>query len=346
MPIFTKIDGKHGQIDANSPADLKELGSKALAEGDVNRATHMYTLAIDMAVAQHGKEAPETQAAWMALDAASGGVVHALLSNRSLTLLKADDAMGAADDAEHCCLAKPDFAKGHLRLLAALSASKSPLDARRRACTRGLRACPSNKELQAARSFLDAEAKQAAAEAAAAAASEGGGAATAAAVPAASVGISMGMDDETDEAMQIAATRLVADDPADPRRAMAAGDVGSALAVGAYGLTRDVEEAERYLRIGADGGDAAAMRNLGLLLLETSPERAGEAAEHLRDAARRGDEDAAGALSSLSNEARQKQEQALFKLRAMASAGDARAVEMLKAFEAENQQQQQHAAAA
>lgn len=38
--------------------------------------------------------------------------------------------------------------------------------------------------------------------------------------------------------------------------------------MGAYGLPRDVERAEAYLIIGADGGDITAIRNLGLLLLE------------------------------------------------------------------------------
>jgi TPR repeat protein len=38
--------------------------------------------------------------------------------------------------------------------------------------------------------------------------------------------------------------------------------------VGAYGLPRDLARAEAYLTAGADGGDAAASRNLGLLLLE------------------------------------------------------------------------------
>ena len=41
-------------------------------------------------------------------------------------------------------------------------------------------------------------------------------------------------------------TRRAADDEADPRRGLACGDLGSALAVGAHGLEKDVEEAERY----------------------------------------------------------------------------------------------------
>jgi len=46
------------------------------------------------------------------------------------------------------------------------------------------------------------------------------------------------------------ATRAIANDPGDSRHALAAGDLGSALAVGAHGLDQDIEEAERYLTIG------------------------------------------------------------------------------------------------
>jgi TPR repeat protein len=49
---------------------------------------------------------------------------------------------------------------------------------------------------------------------------------------------------------------------------MAATDLGSALAVGAFGLSKDLKEAERYLRIGIEGGDVSAQRNLGLVLLD------------------------------------------------------------------------------
>ena len=49
---------------------------------------------------------------------------------------------------------------------------------------------------------------------------------------------------------------------------MAATDLGSALAVGAFGLSKDLVEAERYLRIGIEGGDVSAQRNLGLMLLD------------------------------------------------------------------------------
>jgi hypothetical protein len=100
-----------------------------------------------------------TAAAWFRLDAESSGVLHALLSNRSHVMLKQGDVSAAAEDADRCCMAAPDFPKGHLRLLAALEARGDvPVTERRGACMRGLRACPGSKELQKARAALDAEA--------------------------------------------------------------------------------------------------------------------------------------------------------------------------------------------
>ena len=64
-----------------------------------------------------------------------------------------------------------------------------------------------------------------------------------------------------------------------------------------------------------------------MLLLES--DRAAEAAEYLRQAADQGDEEAAATLLALGKEAEQKREQAVFKLRALASAGDERARAML-----------------
>ena len=83
---------------------------------------------------------------------------------------------------------------------------------------------------------------------------------------------------------------------------MAAGDFGSALAVGAFGLQKDVAAAEVYLRVGADGGDAGNQLNLGLLLLELG--RAAEGAEMLRRAAEGGDESAAATCDQLLSEAK------------------------------------------
>jgi TPR repeat protein len=82
---------------------------------------------------------------------------------------------------------------------------------------------------------------------------------------------------------------------------MASGDLGSALAVGAFGLAKDVAEAERYLRMGAGGGDVSSRRNLGLLLLEQG--RLAEAMEQLGAAAQAGDTQAAATLQQVSQEA-------------------------------------------
>jgi TPR repeat protein len=96
----------------------------------------------------------------------------------------------------------------------------------------------------------------------------------------------------------------VADDDADPRQAMAAADLGAALAVGAHGLDRNAEEAERYLRIGIAGGDVSAQRNLGLMLLELGGDRLVEAMQELGAAAASGDEHSAGVLQQLQSESR------------------------------------------
>ena len=311
----TRIDPAHGKVDAQSPLALKEAGNDAMRMGDFTRATHMYTLGVDMIIGKN--ETPAEAADWYTLDMASNGVLHVLLSNRSLTHLKQNDAAAAAVDAEAACLARPDFVKAHLRLLAALEAGEAPLEERREACTRGLRACPRAKELVEMKVALDAEAGVA----------PGGEAALA--------------EEAARLAAQLAATKLVADDEADPRRAMAAGDYGSALALGAYGVAKDLNEARRYLQIGSDGGDAAASRNLGMLLLEESGSASatempssyvGEAAEHLRRAAELGDEEAAATLKQLTEEADKAREQALGKLRALAASGDERAKAMLESL--------------
>jgi TPR repeat protein len=299
--MISKIDAAHGHVDAKSPTALKDAGSAALAAGDTVRATHMYTLGIDLALRGAAKP-PETAAEWFCIDASSGGVLHALLSNRSLTLLKQGDAAAAVADAEHCTYARPDWAKGWVRLLQALEACGVSLEERTSACARALRACPGSSQLRQIKETLDAQ------------------------QPAV-------QDEAADVTAQLAATLRIADDPSDERRAMAAGDVGSILAVGAYGLTKDVARAEEYLLIGAKGKDAASQRNLGLLYLEL--DRVPEAAEWLRAAADQGDEQALLTLDELGAEAKAKEKAALFKLRALASNDDARARTLLEQLEAE-----------
>ena len=307
---FSSISGD-GHVTAESPHVLKEEGTKAFNAGDFQRAVHMYTLAIDLIL---NRETPKEAAAWFEANTACQGTLHLLLSNRSLALLKVGDAAGAAEDAEHCCAAKPDFAKGHLRLLAALAAmpdAPSP-GARRKACLRGIRACPTSKELRDALANLDLETG-----------------AAAAASP------SLSGAEEAEMSAQISATRMIADDTSDPRRAMAAGDIGSAYACGAFGLSKNMELAFHYLRIGAESGDAASQRCLGQLLLESERSAPDEAAEYLRKAAEQGDEQATELLSQLGKEAEEKRKEAMFKLKALASSGDERAKAMLVELEAE-----------
>jgi TPR repeat protein len=305
--MHTKIDANHGQVDAHSPTALKDAGNDAVRAGQWVRACHMYTLAIDGVV---GKSSPQAAADWYALDIQSKGLLHVLFSNRSLTYLNQKDAAAAAEDAEHCCSARPDFVKGHLRLISALAAGEAPVCERREACARALRACPGSKELVDLKVALDREAGVAPGQQA------------------------CGVDEAAALAAQLAATKVIADDEADPRRALAAGDYGSALALGAHGVRKDLAAAETYLRIGSDGGDAAAARHLGMLLLES--DRPAEAVEYLRRAAELGDEEAAATLGQLTAEAQQKREEALFKLRALASKGDERAKAMLESLQNES----------
>jgi hypothetical protein len=87
---FQSISGD-GHVTADSPLALKEEGTKAFNAGDIKRAGHMFTLGIDLIL--QGKE-PKDAAAWFSADAASAGVLHLLLSNRSLAFLKVGDAGG------------------------------------------------------------------------------------------------------------------------------------------------------------------------------------------------------------------------------------------------------------
>lgn len=167
-PAFTKISAEHGQVDAHSPLALKEAGNDAVRAGDMQRAVHMFTLGLDLLLGS-SSDVPKEAQEWYALDVSSKGVLHALCSNRSFAYLTLKDAAAAAEDAENCCLARPDFAKGHLRLLAALAALDAPVSDRRDACARGLRACPNSRDLQEAKAALhDVETEEEAAEAVAA----------------------------------------------------------------------------------------------------------------------------------------------------------------------------------
>ena len=131
---------------------------------------------------------------------------------------------------------------------------------------------------------------------------------------------------------QIEATRRIAEDASDPRRAMAAGDLGSLLATGAYGVPKDLALAEHYLRIGADGGDAGAQVNLGHLLLDRGLHV--EAAKYLSAAAAQGSDAARELLGAIAGEAEEKRKAARRQLEKMAEEGDPRARSVLAEVQA------------
>lgn len=316
------ITQEHGRVDAN-PASLKEAADSAVKEKDWVRAARMYTFAIDLLVqpgaGSYGSDSGEPSISdekvlaenahdWISLDKKSGGMLHILLSNRSYTHFKQEDWAAAAEDAEHCVQANPTFVKGHLRLLRALDEAEAPVEERVRVISRALRACPGSKPLTLAKKAIVK--------------SHG-----------ASFEQAMEMDEERLSREQMETTKTIADNVNDPRNAMAAGDYGSALATGAFGVKKNVVEAEHYLRRGAEGGDMASAKNFGMLLLSLN--RPAEASQFLRQAADAGDTEAAEVLKSLVQEADQKREEAMFKLRAMAQNGDERARNLLVRLEAE-----------
>ena len=153
--VISPIAREHGQVDAHNPSVLKEAGNDAMRARDWKRGMHMFTVGIDMIT---NSSPPSDAAGWFALDVKSKGVLHLLCSNRSLAHLNLGDTSAAIQDAEACCQARPGFAKGHQRLLAALAAAGAPLEERREACARGRRACPNSAELRDAQAELDAEA--------------------------------------------------------------------------------------------------------------------------------------------------------------------------------------------
>lgn len=323
------------EFDGANPEKLKEQGNAAL-KTDVQLATRLYTLGIDLALGGSNVPRPTTSAAWYAAEqrAEPTGVLHKLLSNRSLAHRRAGDADAAIDDARACCACAPGFAKGHLRLLAALTAAGVPRETIRRTAARALLACPTDAALRAKVDTIERDAATAASLTPGAAARASAAAGPSSAAAASSSKTQRAVSFEEDGApSRLAETRRVADDASDPRRAMAAADLGAALAVGAHGVAKDGAEAERYLRVGVEGGDAVAHRHLALLLLDQG--RAGrsgaasEAAGLLRVAADRGDDEAKEILAALGAEAKQQAEHARFRLEALATTGDPRAIEIL-----------------
>eukprot|EP00747_Dinoflagellata_sp_TGD_P165227 gnl/TRDRNA2_/TRDRNA2_186234_c0_seq1.p1 gnl/TRDRNA2_/TRDRNA2_186234_c0~~gnl/TRDRNA2_/TRDRNA2_186234_c0_seq1.p1 ORF type:complete len:319 (+),score=88.78 gnl/TRDRNA2_/TRDRNA2_186234_c0_seq1:106-1062(+) len=314
--MHTPMQGPKGELLPGSAAELRALANEAMGRGEDKRAAHLYTLAIDL-LARGMKRDKDGRAAaedLFRLNKSCDGELAKLLSNRSLAHLKQGDAAGAVEDADACTKAEPTFDKGHMRLVAALESEGATLLRQLEACDVGLAVCPNSELLRSRRERL---AKAVATQRAAGSGAEEHNA---------------GHAEESAQLSAIEQTRRLADMPSDPRRAMAAADLGSALAVGAFGLKKNLQEAERYLRIGSEGGDVTAQRNLGMLLLEM--DRGAEAAEELSGAADAGDEQAAEALQQLLVESRVQEMEARMKLEQMAAAGDPRAIEMLREFPA------------
>merc|ERR1711972_166102 len=239
-----------------------------------------------------------------ALNKTSEGQLVELLSGRSHVYLKQGDMLAAIEDAETCTNADPSYEKGHLRLAVAYEKAGAPLEQQLHACEKGLEGCPTSEVLTTRKWRLKKSLSEQRAPAK----------------------VPSGHD--TDQPWTIEDTRRIANDCSDPRRAMAAADLGMALFVGAHGLKKNLDEAERYLRLGSKGGDLGAQRTLGLLLLED--ERSVEAAEELSMAARAGDEEAASILQQLQAEARAQEAEMRAKLQEMARMGDPRAMSILE----------------
>lgn len=313
--VAAKVQPACGDVLPGSIDELKKLADDAVCSGQNSKAAHFYTMSIntlakDMAKNQDGCA---SDADLLALNASSQGLLAKLLSNRSWTYLKLGDVTAAMEDAKTCTRASPSFEKGHLRYLAALEAAGSPLKHQLEVCEHGLAEC-AGSELLVQRKWRLKKAI--------------------AALPSSHQENPMNSADNDGHGGSIEQTRRLADDPSDPRCAMAAADLGSVLAVGAYGIDKDLQEAERYLRFAVERGDLVAQRNLGIVLLEL--DQPVEASTHLGEAAKAGDEEAAALLRQLLDEASHQQAEARSKLEQLAEAGDQRAMSMLQELQGMN----------
>jgi len=290
------------------PGSADELLSKAdeaANAGEHLKASHFYTMAIDVLAKgmQRDSNGQASDDDLMKLNKSSHGQLVELLSGRSKCYLRQNDLAAAVEDAETCTRADPAFEKGHLRLAVAYEAAGLPLQLQLDACLRAVDECPSSELLVARKWRL----KKALAEQRQEEAADPG---------------------EIQEAWTIEKTRRLADDASDARRCFAAVDLGRAFAAGAHGLEKDLHQAVRYLRVGCEGGDVSAQRDLGLVLLELG--QPVEAAEELRQAAQAGDDEAAAVLTQLGEEAKAQEAEAISKLEELAQLGDPRAMRMLQ----------------
>lgn len=180
-----------------APEELRALGNQALQDGELVKACHMYTMAIDSLSRElKTNDGVASAADLYALNCQSGGELAKLLSNRSLAHLKQGDAAAAVEDADACVKADMTVEKGHMRLVVALEALAAPLAQQLKACEAGLAAVPQGSLLRARKQrLLKAIAAQPKEK-------------RRAAQP----------QDHAPQESAIEATRRVADDPTDPRR--------------------------------------------------------------------------------------------------------------------------------
>jgi len=291
-----------------SASELQSKANEAARAGEHLKATHFYTMAIDVLARGLSKDSNgrASQDDLMKLNKSSQGQLAELLSGRSNCYLRQKDLAAAIEDAETCTTADPAFEKGHLRLAVAYEAAGVPLRLQLEACLRAVDECPGSEILVARKWRL----KKALAEQRQEEIAEPG---------------------ETEDAWTIEKTRCLADDASDPRRCLAAVDLGRAFAAGAHGLEKDLNQALCYLRLGCEGGDVSAQRDLGLVLLELG--RPVEAADELSQAAQAGDDEAAAVLTQLGEEAKAQEAEARAKLEELAQLGDPRAMRMLQEFQ-------------
>lgn len=295
--------------DCVLPGSVDELWPMAKAaekNNDLGRAAHLYTMAINAAATgmKRDQDGAASDADLLACEKKTEGKLSQVLLGRAQLYLRQGNGVAAIEDADTCTRANPQFEQGYCCLAKAHEAVGAPLQLQLEACERGLASCPDSEYLVTAKWRLKKTIHETPDE-----------------VDAQNIS---GMDTRA----AVKETRRQADDASDPRHAIAAADWGSILATGAHGMEKDVEQAERYLRIGADSGDVAAQRNLGLLLLEQG--QPVEASGELNKAAGAGDEHAAEVLQHLAHEADAKRKQALARLEEMAADGDPRAMAMLQ----------------
>jgi len=309
-PDHTPCQAK-GEILPGSSDELLTLAKDASAAGEHVKAVHFYTMALDMLAKGLSRDTKgrASDADLQSLNKSSGGQLAELLSGRSHCYLRQKDLEAAIEDAETCARADPSSEKGQLRLLVALEAAGVDLRTQLEACENAVEACPGSEPLVARKWRL----KKAIAESAA-------------------NGYNKPNDQSGNEAWTIADTRRLADDVSNPRRPLAAVDLGRSYASGAHGLEKDLQQAARYLRLGCQAGDVSAQRDLGLVLLDLG--QPAEAAEELRQAADAGDEEARAVLQQLGAEAQSKEAEARAKLKELAELGDPRAAQILKELSA------------